>query len=234
MRPITRSVALQSFFALTILLSSHTANADDRKTFVWTDGPTARLEALALLETLNSELLSHDSATLTLDRWCEDHRLASPARIVAEFVHGAAKTPSADQRQILGVSPSEPIRYRQVRLSCGGHVLSEADNWYVPSRLTPEINHMLDTSDIAFGRAAQPLKFRRHTLSAKLLWSPLPEHWEMQGLPKERHDGGTLAVPHHVLQHIAVLSLPDGKPISQVIETYTDEILNFPQPTAQH
>lgn len=222
--------ALQSFVTLTILLASHTAIADDRKKFIWIDGPTTRLEALALLETLNSELLSHDSATLTLDRWCEDHRLASPARIIAEFVHGADKPPSAEQRQILGVGPSEPIRYRQVRLSCGGHVLSEADNWYVPSRLTPQINHVLDTTDIAFGRAAQALKFRRHTLSAKLLWSPLPYNWEMAGTPTKSHDGGALAVPHHILQHVAVLTLPDGQPISQVVETYTEEVLNFPQP----
>ncbi|WP_414464552.1 hypothetical protein [Hyphomicrobium sp. DY-1] len=234
MKPKIRSVALSSFITVTALLSSHIAIADNSKNFVWTDGPTTRLEALALLETLNSELLSHDSATLTLDRWCEDHRLASPpARIIAEFVHGAEKPLSAEQRQILGVSPTEPIRYRQVRLSCGGHVLSEADNWYVPSRLTPEINHMLETSDIAFGRAAQSLKFRRHTLSAKLLWSPLPHNWEMAGTLTKPHDGVPLVVPHHVLQHVAVLTLPDGRPISQVVETYTEEVLDFPQPIAK-
>lgn len=230
MKPKLLSSALRSLFAIAVILSSHTAIAEDGKTFVWTDGTTSRLEALALLETLNAELLSHDSATLTLDRWCGDHRLASPPRIIAEFVHGADKSPTAEQRQILGVSPSEPIRYRQVRLSCGGHVLSEADNWYVPSRLTPEINHVLDTTDTAFGRAAQSLKFRRHTLSATLLWSPLPQNWEMGSTAKDRHDGAALAVPHHVLQHVAVLTLPDGKPISQVVETYTGEVLNFPQP----
>ena len=46
----------------------------------WPDTPIARIEALALVETLNADLLSHDSATLTLDRWCADHRLAEPAR----------------------------------------------------------------------------------------------------------------------------------------------------------
>jgi hypothetical protein len=58
------------------------------------------------------------------------------AHVVAELIHGADKAPTAEQRQLLGVTPSEPIRYRKVRLSCGNHVLSEADNWYVPSRLT--------------------------------------------------------------------------------------------------
>ena len=78
---------------------------------------------------MNAELLSHDSATLTLDRWCAAHRLASPARIVAERVDGAYQAPTDEQRQLLGVNAMETIRYRRVRLICGGHVLSEADNW---------------------------------------------------------------------------------------------------------
>jgi hypothetical protein len=76
------------------------------------DDFTARLEATALLQTLNAELLRHDSATLTLDRWCEGHYLASPA----EQVHGAEITPTAELRRELSVNDSEPIRYRRVRL----------------------------------------------------------------------------------------------------------------------
>jgi hypothetical protein len=96
---------------------------------VWQESFTARLEALALLETLNAELLSHDSATLALDHWCAAHRLASPPHIVAERVNGADRAPTGEQRQLLGVKATEPIRYRKVRLTCGDHVLSEADNW---------------------------------------------------------------------------------------------------------
>ena len=195
---------------------------------VWQDSFTARLEALALLETLNAELLSHDSATLTLDHWCAAHRLASPARIVAERVNGADQAPTDEQLQLLGVSATEPIRYRRVRLTCGDHVLSEADNWYVPARLTPEMNRVLDTTDTAFGRAVQALDFHRRTLSVKLLWAPLPQGWEMGApLPERR---GTLTMPHAVLEHRAVLTLPDGTPFSEVVETYTSEVLAFPEP----
>src|ERR1700689_4012811 len=59
----------------------------------------ARLEALALLQTLNADLLSHDSATLTLERWCDSHRLASPPHIVADRVMGADKKPTPEQRR---------------------------------------------------------------------------------------------------------------------------------------
>lgn len=196
----------------------------------WSNDFVARVEALALLQTLNADLLGHDSATLTLDRWCDAHHLASPAKVVAVRDKDTTKPASADQRRALGVSDSEPIRYRRVKLACGTHVLSEADNWYVPSRLTPEMNRQLETSDIPFGRAVQALHFQRRTLSAKLLWSPLPEGWEVA--PAALPDAGakTLQIPHAVLQHQAVLVLPDGTAISQVIETYTEQVLAFPQP----
>jgi hypothetical protein len=214
-------------FALMLIAS--TASAEGSGAPPWQESFTARLEALALLQTLNAELLSHDSATLTLDRWCAAHRLASPAHLVAERVDGAYQVPTDEQRQLLGVNATEPIRYRRVRLICGDRVLSEADNWYVPARLTPEMNRVLETTDTAFGRAVQTLNFRRRTLSAKLLWSPLPQDWEM-GAPLPERRGATLAIPHEVLEHRAVLTLPDGTPFSEVVETYTGEVLAFPEP----
>jgi hypothetical protein len=196
----------------------------------WSDTATTRLEALALLQTLNADLLSHDSATLTLDRWCAAHHLASPAKIVAERDHETDKPAIEEQRQILHVGADEPIRYRRVRLACGSHVLSEADNWYVPSRLTPEMNKQLETTDIAFGRAVQALHFQRHTISAALLWSPLPQGWET-GAPVTSGNAATLQIPHQVLQHRAFLTLSDGTPFSEVVETYTSEVLAFPAPS---
>lgn len=196
----------------------------------WKGDYTTRLEALALLQSLNADLLSNSSATLTLDRWCDAHRLASPAKVVAERVRDVNKEPTAEQRTSLGVSATEPVRYRRVRLRCGEHVLSEADNWYVPARLTPEMNKQLDTSDIAFGRAVQDLKFRRQTVSASLLWSPLPQGWEMGTPLGQSSNSRSLEIPSHVLQHRAVLTLPDGTPFSQVVETYTAEVLGFPEP----
>ena len=59
----------------------------DAAPVAWHDSYTTRLEALALLQSLNADLLSHDSATLTLDRWCAAHQLANPSTITAERVH---------------------------------------------------------------------------------------------------------------------------------------------------
>src|SRR5258706_13120974 len=57
----------------------------------WTGSFLARVEALAVLETFNAQLLSHDSATLTLERWCDVHRLGSPARMFASRGWGIGK-----------------------------------------------------------------------------------------------------------------------------------------------
>jgi chorismate-pyruvate lyase len=198
-------------------------------TRAWPDTPGTRLEALALLQTLNADLLSNDSATLTLDRWCESHAMATPAKIVAERVRDQDKDPTDEVRKLLGVEASEAVRYRHVRLRCGTHVLSEADNWYVPARLTADMNKVLDSSDTPFGRAVQALHFHRHTLSARLLWSPLPPGWEM-GNTLGTSGKGALRIPVETIQHRAVLSLPDGTPFSVVVETYTNEVLNFPRP----
>jgi hypothetical protein len=195
----------------------------------WPDTFLARVEALALLQTLNADLLSHDSATLTLERWCGAHKLASTAQIVADRVHGADKPATDETRHRLAVDAAGKLGYRHVKLSCGTVVLSEADNWYVPSRLTPEMNQQLDASDTPFGRVVQPLHFQRHTLSATLLWNPLPPGWEMTPDPGAAA-GARLSVPPAILQHRAVLSLPDGTPFSEVVETYSSNVLGFPPP----
>ena len=192
----------------------------------WPDSYVARVEALALLQTLNADLLSHDSATATLEHWCELHRLASPPRIVAVRVRDVEKPPSPEQRRELRVTPGELVRYRRVRLMCGAVVLSEADNWYVPSRLTPQMNTLLETTDAPFGRVVQALHFQRRTLSTTLLWHPLPQGWEMEATAA-RDATGELSIPHSLFEHRAVLSLADGTPFSEVVETYTDQVLGF-------
>ncbi len=197
----------------------------------WPDTPLARVEALALLETLNADLLSHDSATLTLDAWCQRHHLAAPGETVtADRLRDVDHPATPEQRTLLGVGADEPVRYRHVRLRCGRHILSEADNWYVPARLTPAMNAALDGSDIAFGRAVQPLHFHRRTLSARLLWSPLPPDWDTapQALPAPTN--APLAIPAHLIEHRAILALPDGTPFSTVVETYSAAVLAFPPP----
>jgi chorismate-pyruvate lyase len=226
----TLKLRLGALAILALTLSQTLADdANQLPTLKWPGDFLARVEIVALLETLDAELLSHDSATLTLEHWCATHRLATPATVTAARVTDAAKAPSPEQRQDLRVSATEPIGYRRVKLSCGSVLLSEADNWYVPSRLTPEMNRILETTDSPFGKVVLPLKFQRHTLNSTMLWSALPEHWEMSPIPIQPL-ADSLQIPESLLQHTAVLTLPDGTPISEVIETYKNGLLRFPAP----
>lgn len=190
-------------------------------------GFVTRLKAALLLETLNAQLLSHPSATSTLEEWCGTYGLAAPAKLVAEREHDVERKPTEEQRRELRVTESDTVRYRRVRLRCGALVLSEADNWYVPGRLTPEMNELLDTTDTPFGRVVQGLDFQRHTISAKVLSPLLPQRWETMP-PARIEDMGEPCLPNRVLEHRALLTLPDGTPFSEVVETYTGNVLSMP------
>jgi chorismate-pyruvate lyase len=168
----------------------------------------------ATLAELDARLLAGGSATRTLESWCREHRLAADPRIVAERVRGADKPISAEQRARLGIDAAEPVRYRHVRLRCGTRILSEADNWYVPARLTPEMNAALDGSDVPFGTVVAPLGIGRRTLSTERLWQP----------------GTTRAMPRELIRHRAIVHDRAMRPIAEVTETYQAPLLDVVPP----
>jgi len=122
------------------------------------------LSGLAV-DRLRSDLLARASATQVLTQYCAQLKLVSPPVIRA--VRDRAIEPAPPEvRALLKAGTDEAVGYRRVHLMCGDHVLSDADNWYLPSRLTPEMNKMLDESDTPFGMVVRPLGFHRLTLEA--------------------------------------------------------------------
>src|SRR5258705_2969090 len=198
----------------------------------WRDTPVARLEALALIQTLNGEILASPSATLTLERWCRTHALAEPAQLIARQIEANTAEAGAAVRQHLQVSAAEPLRSRRVELRCGELLLAIADNWYVPSRLTPAMNRLLKTTQLPFGKVVQPLSPQRQTLAATLLWSPLPEGWErsVRGTAPGAATAGPLSVPAALFAHQAIVFSGRHQPIAEVYEVYQTDILAFPEP----
>jgi hypothetical protein len=193
----------------------------------WPDTLLARVEALALIETLNARLLSAScTATDVLTKWCAEHKLAREPVVHARKIVGTEKPVSPEQRQRLQVGPNEAVTYRHVELTCGGRVLAEADNWYVPSRVGPEINRLLTTTDTPFGRAVQGLTPVRENLSVNMLWKPLPDGWEIVPPPADR-PGEALAMPWRLFQHRAVIYNDRHEPFSEVSEVFTREVLAF-------
>lgn len=163
----------------------------------------ARADDSALAR-LKSDLLSNASATQVLTRWCDARKLASPAVIRAQRDKSDEKPATAEVRALLGAAADEPIRYRRVRLMCGTHVLSEADNWYRPGALTPAMNRTLDETDTPFGAVVGALNFTRRTL-----------------------DGGPGGEPGTVLRVRAVL-LAGASPFSLVVENYRPALVAPP------
>ena len=185
----------------------------------WPNSAANRWQAEALVQGLNAEILAARSATAVLETWCAVHHLAAEPKIVAEPVADAPpKAATAEQRQRLNVGPDEPVKYRHVRLRCGAHVLSEADNFYVPSRLTPEMNTALDTTDAPFGKVVKPLEPYRRTFGAHSLWSAATAPI----------DAATLSIPQKLLEHRAVLYSKENQPFSEVDEVYQRDLLDFP------
>ncbi|WP_246206939.1 hypothetical protein [Methylocystis heyeri] len=193
----------------------------------WPDAFLSRLELLALEQTLGAELLASPSATATLEHWCSTHHMAQEPRLVARRAEGAEKAPDDEIRQRLQADAGEVVKYRRVRLSCGEHVLSEADNWYVPSRLPQDVNRLLETTDTPFGKAVRALQPYRRAIGFRTLWSPLPEGWEMQAHREQAAGAEPLSIPREIFELRAVLFTADQKPFSEVHETYTSEIFDF-------
>ncbi|HVI33580.1 hypothetical protein [Phenylobacterium sp.] len=144
------------------------------------------------VEALSARLLASHSATAVLQEICD--RRAPGERVRAEQLPPDAAAPDW-VRQALD-APADAIRHRRVRLMCGPEVLSVADNWFLPGRLTAEMNATLEGTQTPFGVAVRSLDYRRRTLSVRYL------------------DGGS-----GVLEHKAVL-VADDRPFSLVLETY--------------
>jgi hypothetical protein len=118
-----------------------------------------------------------------------------------------------------------------VRLRCGSLVLSEAENWYAPGRLTAEMNRALDTTDTPFGRVVAPLEPYRRTFAAQLLWHPLPDGWDRSHRRAQPcRTSGPLAIPRELFEHRALVLGRDNRPIAEVHEVYQRGLLAFLPP----
>jgi hypothetical protein len=159
-------------------------------------------ERAGALADLESRLDRGGSATEVLRGWCAERHLADPPVIRAERDRSVDKPAGPEVRALLGAAPGEAIRYRRVRLACGAHVLSEADNWYRPGLLTAEMNRQLDETDTPFGAVVRPLSFHRRTLDVE-----------------------ASSDPHTLVRYRALLLDPKGTPFSLVVESYTAELL---------
>ncbi|NHO17417.1 hypothetical protein [Acetobacter oeni] len=160
----------------------------------------------SLLQKLDETLLAASSATRAMELWCEDLLLfPAPVRMTASVERNGPGRPPDQIRELLAVRPDEIVQYRRVSLSVHRHILSRAENWYVPARLPDTMNHVLTMTSEPFGRVVSPLTISRTTLESVRL---------------QPRTGGD-----EILRHVAVLRRKDGIPISIVTEIYMTTLL---------
>lgn len=161
----------------------------------------------AAIRDLMERLIRSRSATDFLESCRADHEAGIFPEVHAVRVSNARKAITAGHRLQLCVGPDEVIHYRRVKLVCEGVVLAEADNWYVPARLPPELNRALDMTDTTFGRLARSLDAQRRTISVNVL----------AGEPD-----GTRA---WLFECTALVVDDRGTPLAAVVETFSEALL---------
>jgi chorismate-pyruvate lyase len=143
-------------------------------------------------ELLEADLRAGPTATAMLER-------RSGERVRACVIATAAP-PGAAPRAVTGEGP---IAYRRVQLVAGDTVLSDADNWYLPDRLTPAMRAALADSDAPFGAVIAPLAPRRELLSV-----------------------ARVTEGEHALEVHALVRAADGMLLAEVVEHYARELLD--------
>lgn len=186
----------------------------------------AQIKAWNLAQSLNSSLLEATSASKTLQSWCGDHDYIYSSGLRAEVIERSVdihpETPKV--RVILKASPAEPVAFRRVRLICGRHVLSDAENWYLPARLKEGMNWRLNNTSMPFGLVVQELGFYRRNQSVDLLWWNLQDPTLTQ-LSTDLQLQEALAIPDILFRHYAVLYSGEDRPFSYVVESYTKDLI---------
>ncbi len=161
-------------------------------------------ESWARYEALVAALLETSSATATLAAWSRQRGWDD--RIVAHKLEADMRPAPGGIAALLDIPEGEIVGYRKVALASGDRVLSRADNWFTPGRLSSGVNAGLDASQTPFGRLVSRMSPTRRVISADRLWAT----------PHE-------AAPAEVFRLSAVVSgVTDAglKPLAVVNETY--------------
>jgi hypothetical protein len=164
---------------------------------------TSQSSIPALIQDLSTRLISGATATETLLAWCDEHSFSEGAITVNIRQRFSPAVVPDDVLPALKLDPWEGISYRHVQLMRGSLRLAAAENWFVPQRLTADMNEALIRTHVPFGRVVAPLHPFRRTLAAHL-----PSHSEI------------------ILVHKAVILSKVGTALAYVKESYFSALVS--------
>ncbi|MPR07682.1 hypothetical protein [Microvirga tunisiensis] len=181
----------------------------------------------ALVCALSTRLIASATATDTLVAWCEEYGLShGPITVDVRQRFAPAVVPD-EVMAALGPATPEIVHYRQVWLKRGSLALAAAENWFVPQRLTADMNQILNQTDIPFGTVIAPLHPVRRTLVANA--GPLADDlvedpaW-FSGSAHQPH-------PEIILEHKAMILTGSGTSLALVNEFFFADLVSFGPPT---
>jgi chorismate-pyruvate lyase len=175
----------------------------------------------ALIQELSRRLCNTPTATATLFAWCEEHRLSSGPVTVICRCRCQAPAVARDVLTELKPLPREPVAYRSVQLVRGGLPLVDAENWFIPHRLSPDMRDALEATDIPFGDLIAPLSPMRRTLSVRAREFPVEipvSHLLETQRVEQQH-------PEAILRIDAVVISGSGLPLAYVRENFRPELI---------
>jgi chorismate-pyruvate lyase len=162
-------------------------------------------------EALRTYILAADSVTLAMSDWCREHGIGRlPLRSVVHRRAGIRPLPADFP---IRIGHDEAVWFREITLMAGDVPLLDADNWFLPYRISPDAAATLLETDTPFGTALLP--GRQTRVSTAIL---VPE--AAGALPPE----GVRSPGVAVLTLRGIVSL-DGQPVSYVEERFRPDLL---------
>lgn len=180
----------------------------------WMASAPSALQAATDVNALRDRIEKGNSATIELDRWCAEHRMAKLGAVRVDKISNTVAAAGPGLSKLFQVGPSEPLQLRHVRLRCGSHILSSARLWYVPSRLPVAINRTLKSTNVPFGRAVVSLKLIRRPIASATYW------------PSSSGSNGA-QFPNILFSKRAILGAAGQPPMAYVVEDYHKGVLDY-------
>jgi uncharacterized protein YjiS (DUF1127 family) len=181
--------------------------------------PTTPAKVAALVRELSDHLLHASTATEALHAWCAARGLSTGPITAVKQDPDQRRYPDDDMLDELRPERHERIAYRCVRLVRGLVLLSEADNWFIPDRLPPEVHDLLEATDVPFGAAVAALQPSRRTYFVRFAELSTASEAGTGGCPA----GLSSSMP--ILEHKAAVLGRNRQPLDVVSERYCAALL---------
>lgn len=155
------------------------------------------------LQAFSAFVIAQPTVTRALELWRHQHGFGGLALTAVLLASVAPVTADAALSADLQLLPGERVLRRHVALQQGPARLVIADNFFVPSRLSPVLAETLLTGDVPFGKLIAPLGGYRI------------------------HRSAAITTDATSLRHRAVVCLGDGTRVAVVNEQFLPAVLDW-------